>query len=260
MDAEVAERFAFARELIVKAGRLALDYSRRIATLDITAKGVQDMVSEADLTVEMLIKDALLDSCPTDAFLGEETGHAYLPGSTGIWVVDPIDGTQPFLSGLPYWCITMAYVRANDLQFGVVYNPTADELFTGGLDAPALLNDRLIRPHPGRRLTDGLTFLGCSPRVTADRVVPILDRLLRAGGMFVRTGSGALGLCDVACGRLIGYVEPHLNSWDCLGGIAVLQAAGARVSDFLAGDGLLRGNPVVAGPPALYDALVEVLG
>ena len=76
-----------------------------------------------------------------------------------------------------------------------------------------------------------------------------MDRLLRAGGMFLRNGSGALGLCHVACGRLLGYVEPHINSWDCLGAVGVLNAAGARVSDFLAGDGLLRGNPIVAGPP-----------
>ena len=77
--------------------------------------------------------------------------------------------------------------------------------------------------------------------------------------MFIRNGSGALGLCDVACGRLLGYVEPHINSWDCLGAVGVLNAAGARVSDFLAGDGLLRGNPIVAGPPAVYEQLVTVL-
>jgi myo-inositol-1(or 4)-monophosphatase len=78
--------------------------------------------------------------------------------------------------------------------------------------------------------------------------------------MFVRGGSGALGLCDVACGRLIGYVEPHINSWDCLGAVAVLEAAGFRVNDFLAGDALLKGNQIVAGPPAVYDQLVALLG
>lgn len=260
MDADIAERFSLAQELVTNAGALALEYWRRIGTLAVSLKGVQDLVSDADVAVEKLIKDTLHDRYPSDAFLGEETGHADFPGSTGIWVVDPIDGTQPYLSGLSSWCIAIAYVRADVIHFGAVYNPAAGELFTGGLAAPALLNGRLIRPHPGQALTDGLTFLGCSPRITADQIVPVLDRLIRAGGMYFRNGSGALGLCDVACGRLIGYVEPHLNSWDCLGAIAVLKAAGAQVSDFLAGDGLLRGNPVVAGPPAVYPALVEVLG
>ena len=86
-----------------------------------------------------------------------------------------------------------------------------------------------------------------------------MSRLLHAGGMYYRNGSGAVGLCYVACGRLLGYVEPHINSWDCLGAVAVVEAAGGRVSDVLAGNGLRSGNPIVAGPPAVFDALKTVL-
>jgi myo-inositol-1(or 4)-monophosphatase len=253
-------RLSYATELIREAGALALEYFGRLSTLTVNSKGVQDVVSEADVAVEHLIKDGLADRFPTDAFLGEETGHADFPGSTGIWVVDPIDGTQPFVSGLATWCISMAYVRDGAVLLGLVLNPVADELFSGGDGVPATLNGHPIRPHPGSSLADGLTYLGYSPRVSPDQIVPVLDRLLRAGGMFVRNGSGALGLCDVACGRLIGYVEPHINSWDCLGAVAVLHAAGAWVSDFLAGGGLLQGNSIVAGPEAVYDELVAVLG
>ncbi|MDT7573917.1 MAG: monophosphatase, partial [Pseudonocardiales bacterium] len=71
---------------------------------------------------------------------------------------------------------------------------------------------------------------------------------------------GALTLCYVACGRLLGYVEPHINSWDCLGGLAVVDAAGARTNDYLRGDALANGNRIVAGTPAVYDALDAVLG
>jgi myo-inositol-1(or 4)-monophosphatase len=254
------DRYAFATELIRDAGEVALDYFRRVSTLTVNSKGVQDVVSEADVAVEVLIKERIAATYPSDAFLGEETGHADFPGSTGIWVVDPIDGTQPFVSGLRTWCVSVAYVRDGEVLFGLVNNPAAAELFGGGAGIAATLNGEPIALHPGTALTDGLTYLGCSPRVTADQVVPVLDRLLRGGGMYVRNGSGALGLCDVACGRLLGFVEPHINSWDCLGAIAVLQAAGAQVSDFLAGDGLLRGNPLVAGPPAVFAALAAVLG
>jgi len=253
-------RFAFASDLIAEAGVVALEYFGRVSSLAVNSKGLQDVVTEADIAVENLIKGRLADQYPSDAFLGEETGHADFPGSTGIWVVDPIDGTQPFVSGLPTWCVSIAYVRDGAVVFGLVFNPVAGELFTGGVGVRAELNGRPISPHPGAAVTDGLTYMGCSPRVTAEQVVPVVDRLLRAGGMFLRNGSGALGLCHVACGRLLGYVEPHINSWDCLGAVGVLNAAGARVSDFLAGDGLLRGNPIVAGPPAAYDQLVAILG
>ena len=76
--------------------------------------------------------------------------------------------------------------------------------------------------------------------------------------MFYREGSGALTLCAVACGRLIGYVEPHINSWDCLGALAVVEGAGGQVSDVLAGDGLWSGNRVIAGPPSLYPTLAAL--
>jgi myo-inositol-1(or 4)-monophosphatase len=82
--------------------------------------------------------------------------------------------------------------------------------------------------------------------------------LLAQGAMFYRDGSGALALCYVACGRLIGYVEPHINSWDCLGALAVIQAAGGTISDFLSNDGLWKGNRLVAGPAALYPALSDL--
>jgi len=81
---------------------------------------------------------------------------------------------------------------------------------------------------------------------------------LKAGGMFYRDGSGALNLSYVAAGRLLGYYEPHINSWDCLGAIAVIEAAGLRVNDFLAGDGLTRGNPIIAGVPEVYDDLLAL--
>jgi myo-inositol-1(or 4)-monophosphatase len=178
----------------------------------------------------------------------EETGHVAGGDDSGIWVVDPIDGTQPFLSGLSTWCVSIAYVRANDVLLGIVNNPAAGELFIGGAGRAAELNGRPIAPRDAKSLADGLTYVGCNPR------------LLRAGGMFFRNGSGALGLCDIACGRLIGYVEAHINSWDCLGAIGVCSSAGVRVSDYLSNDGLLRGGPIVAGSPQVFDQLAAVLG
>ncbi|MBA8794152.1 myo-inositol-1(or 4)-monophosphatase [Friedmanniella endophytica] len=257
---DVAERLAFARELITEAGALALSYAERVGSLDVSLKGPQDLVSEADVAVEKLIKERLAAAYPDDGFLGEETGAAALEDTDHVWVVDPIDGTQPFTLGFPTWCVSIGVVSRGRLAFGLVNAPAAGELFVGGHGVPATLNDRPIRVRDADRLTDGLTYLGHSSRAAPEYVVPVLDRLLRGGGMFVRNGSGALGLCDVAAGRLVGLVESHMNSYDCLGGIAVVQAAGGRVNDYLVGDALTRGNWIVAGPPGLYDTLVEVLG
>ena len=141
----------------------------------------------------------------------------------------------------------------------MVNNPAASELFIGGAGRAAELNGRPIAPRDAQSLADGLTYLGCNPRLGPEQVVPVLDRLLRAGGMFLRNGSGALGLCDIACGRLIGYVEAHINPWDCLGAIGG-KSAGVRVNDYLSKNGLVHGGPIVAGPPQVFDQLVAVLG
>jgi myo-inositol-1(or 4)-monophosphatase len=90
-------------------------------------------------------------------------------------------------------------------------------------------------------------------------VISVMTRLLDAGGMFHRSGSGTLSICYVACGRLLGYIEGHMNSWDALAAIAIVRGAGGRTNDFLADDGLTKGNVIVAGPAGLYDRLEDLL-
>jgi myo-inositol-1(or 4)-monophosphatase len=108
-------------------------------------------------------------------------------------------------------------------------------------------------------LDDGLLSVGMSPRIGADEILPMFEQLLRQGVVYYREGSGALSLAYVAAGRLIGYLEPHLNSWDGAAGVAILEAAGGQVNDWFRMDTLLTGAPIAAAPPALYPALAKVL-
>lgn len=255
----VSRRFDFAQGLIKEAGALALGYFERLDELTVKSKGLQDFVSEADLKTELLIRSRLAEAFPEDAFFGEETGATGLAGARGVWVVDPIDGTQPFLSGMRNWCVSIAFVFDGALQFGLVFSPSEDELFLGGLGIPATLNGRPIRPHAGTSLAQGMTSVGFSHRRGSDQVLAILGRLLAAGGMFTRNGSGALSLCYVACGRVIGYIELHINSWDCLAAIAIIRAAGGRTNDFLVGDALSQGNIVIAANEAVYDEVAALI-
>ena len=257
----MTDRFEVAEAAIRSAGALALRHAGRLAQLEVRSKGTQDVVTEADLEIELLLRQRLLEAFPEDRFFGEETGADALEGAHGLWVVDPIDGTQPFVSGMASWCISVAFVQDGELDFGLILAPRAEELFTGGRGRPATLNGRPLSPHGGTALTDGITAVGYSPRIGADDILPVFDRLLRAGGMYYRNGSGALTLCEVAAGRLLGYVEPHINAYDCLAGIAIVRAAGGRTNDWLAApDAMLSGNRIVAGPPQMYDELDRVLG
>jgi myo-inositol-1(or 4)-monophosphatase len=253
-----AARFDFALDLIKDAGALSLSYFKKRDELTIKSKGAQDMVSEADLNTELLIRSRIEAQFPHDAFLGEETGLSDFEPEQGIWVVDPIDGTQPFVSGMSSWCVSIAFVKGGALQFGLVFAPERDELFSGGIGFPATLNGKPVERHPGKSVKEGITGVGYSMRVKPDAYIDFFGRLLKEGGMFYRDGSGALTLCYVACGRLVGYVEPHINSWDCLGAIAVIHAAGLKTNDFLANDGLRKGSWLIAGNAKVYAEIERI--
>ena len=120
------KRFDFASGLTQEAGDLAFGYFKRLDTLTVRSKGQQDMASEADLNTELLIRDRLRERFPEDAFLGEETGRTEFATGQGIWVVDPIDGTQPFISGLSGWCVSIAFVLNGTLELGLVYGPARE--------------------------------------------------------------------------------------------------------------------------------------
>ena len=251
-------RYDLSLALIREAGALALSYFNDLPSLTIKTKGPQDVVSEADLNTELLIKARIAERFPQDAFLGEETGVTAISPGQGIWVVDPIDGTQPFVSGMSNWCVSIAFVQHGKVQFGMVYAPVREEMFAGGAGHAATLNGEPVRRHPGKSLREGITGTGYNTRLGIDAFLRPFEALLRQGGMFYRDGSGALMLCYVAAGRLLGYFKPHINSWDCLGAITVIEAADLRVNDFLANDGLTNGNKIIAGIPEVYDDLVAL--
>ena len=258
-DTDIDERFRFAETIIRRAGELALSYFRDLGSLDVRQKGPQDLVSEADVTTEALIRTAIADRFPDDHFVGEESGGTDLGADAATWVVDPIDGTQPFLLELPTWCVSIAFVADGRTLLGLVFNPVTDELFAARVGRGATLNGRSIFVRKAASLADGLTTVGCSSRAEPATVADAILRLLTAGGIYHRTGSGAISLCYVACGRTIGYVEMSIHSWDCLAAILIIKEAGGRATDFLGRHGVAGSGRLVAGSPGVVEALEQVL-
>ena len=108
-NSDLRERRNAAESIIRDAGKLASEHFARRDQLAIDHKAAQDLVSEADRECEALIIDALSKAFPDDGFLGEEGGSRNL-GARAIWVIDPIDGTRNFLTGVPFWCISIGLV------------------------------------------------------------------------------------------------------------------------------------------------------
>ncbi len=258
-EQDIDARMAVALETIARAGDLALGYYRDLSSLDIATKGPQDLVSQADRNTEALIKSAFAEHFPNDAFVGEETGAAGVADDVAIWVVDPIDGTTPFLLGLPTWCISIALVSDGEIQIGLILNPATGDLYAARRGHGATLNGRTITVREASSLADGVTAVGCSMRTTPRDLGTMMERLLAQNGMYHRIGSGALSLCYVAAGQLIGYVEMHINSWDCLAALCIVTEAGGVTSPFLAEQGVNGGGRLVVGGPAVFDQLAALL-
>lgn len=258
---DVDRRFEVAQEIAREAGALALGYFRDFAALTVHSKGVQDMASEADLATELVIRRAVEREFPEDAFLGEESSDTFRiqPGK-GTWIVDPIDGTQPFINGIPSWCISIAFVEEHHIRLGIVYDPVHDELFAAQEGKGAWLNGKPMRTAVADSLLDGLVCVGFSNRVPPEAVLEPLTRMLHRKGMYHRNGSGALSLAYVAAGRLIGYFEPHMNSWDFAAGALLVREAGGRTNDCLPSpQAMVDGGLMLAATAAVYNELEQVV-
>ncbi len=250
-------RAAFCREVTASAGRLALEGFRRRGAGEIAMKGAQDFLTETDAAVEAHVKERLADAFPGDEFLGEETGGAVTGRS--VWVVDPIDGTANFARGIPHFCISLAYVRGGITEIGEILCPPTGEDWFARRGRGGTCNDVPLRVAGTASFAAACLELGWNNRRPLRDYLDALERLLEQGANVRRGASGALGLAYVADGRSDGYAELHMNSWDCLAGLLLVEEAGGRTSA-LPADGLGQGGPVLAAVPALADAIGAATG
>jgi len=252
----LADRFDTAVRLATEAGALALRMRPPPGVSAAKLKGAQDWVTEADGAVERLLSERLAQAHPTDGFQGEEGGRAR-SGSLR-WVVDPIDGTANFMRGGRRFCVSLGCLDGDQPVIGVIVAPALDETFAACHGAGATLNGTPIRAAATTELARATVELGWSQRRPRDAFLALTDRIIAAGAMPRLSGSGALGLADVAAGRTDAYVELHINLWDVAAALTILHEAGATVSDFMAGDGATAGNAILAAAPGIAAALSSV--
>lgn len=247
-------RLEFCRTLAADAGRLA---HRAFGSPSISLKGRHDEVTAMDREVERFIRVAIAARFPRDAVLGEEEGGA---AGDHLWIIDPIDGTANYARGLPRYCVSIGYLEHGVPTLGAIYDPSHDWLYSAASGEGAYQDGMRLAVSPCAEITAATIECGWSTRRPARAYVDLLARVLEGGGAIRRAGSGALGLVDVAAGRVEAYVELHINSWDCAAGIVLVQEAGGFTNDFFAGDGLMHGNPLLATNAALCAKLAGLLG
>jgi myo-inositol-1(or 4)-monophosphatase len=251
-------RFESAVGLAIEAGAMALRMRPAPGAATATLKGTQDWLTEADGAVERFLSDRLAAIFPSDGFQGEEGGQARQ--GTLRWVVDPIDGTANYARGSPRFCVSLALMEDRTPLIGVLVAPAMSETFAARRDGGATLNGITIRAAETSDMARALVEIGWSHRRPAAAFTGLVQRIVEAGAAPRMSGSGALGLADVAAGRSDAYVELHINLWDVAAALVLLREAGAHVSAFLDGDGPERGNPILGCAPGIAGELTRITG
>lgn len=247
----IAEKHALSEKVARMAGELLT--SRQDFSFD--SKAVNDFVTEMDIAAEKLIRKELLAACPEDGFYGEETGRS--EEKPGRFIVDPIDGTTNFLKGIPGYSVSIAYELGGVLEFGVVYNPKADEMFSARRGEGATLNGERIHASGETLAARALIGIAFAHRNREDnlRMMRLLPGLCESTGDMRRLGSAALDLCYVACGRLDAFMELGLHLYDIAAGVLIAREAGAVATGWPGGEDLLISGDVLAGTGAIHKFL-----
>ncbi len=239
----LAARADLCRDVIRSAGALVLKGFHGETTRSYSMKGPQDFLTVTDAASEAHIRGLISTHFPGDSFFGEEGGGDI---DERVWVVDPVDGTANFARGIPHFCISIAYVENGRTEIAAIYNPAVDELHFARRGEGATRNGLPIKVAETQRFDAASIEMGWSTRVPNSTYLDVVRNLLDMGTNVRRAGSGALALAYVADSRSDGYIELHMNSWDCLAGLLLVSEAGGDVCPFLDLGSLKDGGPVLA--------------
>jgi len=254
LDVALAAAAAGARELTSRYRTAGIRDAAR-------NKGLRrDLVTDADQASEAAVLDVIRRAFPGDAIVAEETAAKAATGRR-TWIVDPLDGTVNFAHGIPIFCVSIGLVVDGAPTVGVIHAPQMNELFVGEVGVGATLNGAPIHASATRELADAVLATGFAydiENLADDNLEQVITISKKARGIR-RLGSAAMDLAWVAAGRLDGFWEIHLSPWDVAGGVAVVRAAGGRVTDMAGGDDWLFGKHIAATGGGFHDELLSVL-
>ncbi len=243
------------------AGNIILRNIERLDSLNIRTKQKNDFVSEVDLQAEIEIIKTIRRAYPNHCVLAEESGANAGENNEYRWIIDPLDGTTNYLRGFPQYGVSIALQHEKKLEVGVVYDPFKDELFCASRGNGATLNDRKIRvsnltSYDGALLGTGFPF---RENKNIDEYLPTLRELMLHTSGIRRAGSAALDLAYVATGRLDGFWEFDLRTWDIAAGCLLVQEAGGLVGDPSGGHTHLECGDIVAANVKIFKLMLNSL-
>ncbi|MEO9826391.1 MAG: inositol monophosphatase family protein [Paracoccaceae bacterium] len=252
---DLQQRLIAAQNIAAGASKIAMSLFRK--PIDIVSKSDASPVTIADQNTERAIRGALEIQFPGEAIFGEEYGTS--GSGTDMWIVDPIDGTRSFITGLPLFGMLLGYVEGGTSMLGVINMPALGEVYAGARGLGATMNGTSIKTSTCSQLDGARLFLNEGDKLAAKEPV-VFKRLIRAGAVR-RMSADCYPHALVASGFADAVVDFDLQPYDYLPVSAVVKAAGGMMTDWQGNPLTMNsdGRTLTAATPALHAALVELV-
>ena len=255
------------------SGRPAVDVAREAASLagdillrrfdqvkHVAFKGRGNVVTDVDTEVEAAVAAFLRREYPDMGFLGEETAGSREDDGF-VWIVDPLDGTRNYASGIPFYSVVVALAVDGEPVVGVNYDPTRGEMFVAEKGRGAFLNDTRLEVSNRTALEDSIIGLDLSySEYGGANGLDVLREIWPDMQTARIMGSAALGLSYAAAGRTDLYFHHSLEPWDQVAGLLLVREAGGVVTDRNGAPAGLRSDGLVASNAALHAEFMRRTG
>lgn len=249
------------QEIIALVKRTKIFVENRERANHIKVKGPADYVTQVDTDIQNFLARELGRLAPEIQFLGEEEGLHEMSGDT-YWILDPIDGTTNLIHDYQHSVVSLALYEKGEITMGIVYDPFREDVYHAQKGKGSFLNGMPISVSDAEALSETIVTIGTSPydRELTEENFKRFKRVFDKSQDIRRTGSAALDLANVACGRTGGFFETLLSPWDFAAGMLLVMEAGGQVTNY-AGEPLnfLKRGSVVATNGKVHEELRGLL-
>ena len=244
--------------IATQAGKILRENIGKITADDVEDKRPFDYVTEIDKACEQLIINSIKEHFPAHEILAEESGKTEHEDRYR-WIIDPLDGTTNFIHGYPHSSISIALQKEDKMILGVVYDPYSDELYYAEKGNGAYCNQKRIFVSRQANVNSCLIATGFpfKSRHLLDQYWRVLSEIFMEVSGIRRTGSAALDLAYVACGRFDGFWELKLSPWDIAAGAIIIEEAGGKITDFEGKNNHTWTGDVIASNAIIHDFLMS---
>lgn len=250
---------AFVERLATIAGEAVLPFFRTTIGVENKAGKGFDPVTAADRAGEAAMRQIIKSTFPSHGIIGEEFGNESADAEY-VWVLDPIDGTRGFITGLPIWGTLIGLLKGGSPVYGVMSQPFTRERFWGdggSAHSKGVMGERKLRARSCARLEDAV-MSSTSPRLfTGDQLKAF--EALEAATRLTRFGADCYAYCMLAAGQIDLVVETDLKPYDIVALIPIIEGAGGVVTDWQGGPATNGGSIIAAGDRRIHAAAMEIL-